>query len=382
MHTMKPTRATVALLTIVLALATALTLIGTAVTLADGPAVSKSSDGNLAVVRRFYAALNAAIATGDVSGLEAVVGAEFVGGQAGGQSGEHVSLAERLLVLHTARPDLWLRVEDAIADGDRVVARIAFEGLAEPSTGVAGLVAVPAADSPLWSAGERLRIADGRVVAYEGIVLALGTPRAVLDGVVAPPSGAQGTLGLARLTVPSGAQVFLTGVGGSVYAVEEGALEVQLAGEPRRLEAGDAISVPAREAFVVRSLGPDPATLLVVSLQSATMPWPPFSAEGDLRAVSLGEAAIVPSRVGLPGSARSSVLRVSLVAGRYALPLGAAGPSLVAVETGTALMTDAAGAPAMLAAGTAALQAPGATLDVQPAGDEPLTLLILTLSPA
>jgi quercetin dioxygenase-like cupin family protein len=112
------------------------------------------------------------------------------------------------------------------------------------------------------------------------------------------------------------------------------------------------------------------------------MPWPPFSADGDAGAVSLGDASIVPSRVGLPGAVRASVARVTLPAGRYGLPMGPKGPSFVTVESGTALVTDSAGTPATLSAGTAAIHAAGATLDVQAAGDEPLTLLILTLSPA
>ena len=76
----------------------------------------------------FYAALNTVIATGDVSGLEAMVGAGLLAPETGAQSGDSMPLAERLRVLHAARSDLWLRVEDMIADGDRIVHGLPSQG--------------------------------------------------------------------------------------------------------------------------------------------------------------------------------------------------------------------------------------------------------------
>src|SRR5688572_25149517 len=76
-RSMKPNRAVVALIVIVLALTTALTLVGTAVTLADTPAAAGRSTADIEVVRRFYDAVNTAIATGDLTALDAVVGPDL-----------------------------------------------------------------------------------------------------------------------------------------------------------------------------------------------------------------------------------------------------------------------------------------------------------------
>src|SRR5262245_29210537 len=113
MSAMKPTRATVAVISLVLTLATALTLTVTAVTLAS-PRSSTDAPASLAIVRPFYAALNRAIATGDLGDLEALVAPDVTvdGDGAAGLDG----LRQRLLDLHATRPGLWLSLDETLVD--------------------------------------------------------------------------------------------------------------------------------------------------------------------------------------------------------------------------------------------------------------------------
>lgn len=73
----------------------------------------------------FYAAFN----TGDVDSLDRVFAADWRDntlppGRAPGLAG----MKQALLFLRTIVPDLSCRVEDFLVDGDKVVARVVFEG--------------------------------------------------------------------------------------------------------------------------------------------------------------------------------------------------------------------------------------------------------------
>jgi hypothetical protein len=439
---MQPTRAVVTVLTIVLAIATAVTLVGTAVTLADTPSGSSREDENLAVVRRFYAAVNAALATGELGSLDAVVSPDFIVGEATAAGARGLpALSDHLQALHAARPALWVRIEEAIADGDQVVVRVAFDGLDVPA-GPDGLIAVPAPDSSVWAAGDRFRLAEGRIVAYDGLALALAPGRTVLDAVVEPPAIGRAWLGLARLTVVPGASATApAGTGPATYLVEAGIVAIRLAGpdgvlgEERRLIAGDQVDIPVGVSFALRNPSTAPATLLAAGLVSAGAPWPPrfdlpqanpiaavppelrtqFSQEPALKvtalppvavpvaSTSLGRAQVVPGRLGLSGPIRLGVSRLEPAPGRTLLSLAGAGPALLTAEVGQALVSasDAAadlvsaeaqvvpaapgaagGGSVVLTDGRAALSEGGGSIAVQATGEGPLALLVLTLGPA
>lgn len=80
---------------------------------------------NKAVLRPFYAAFN----TGRVDELDTVFDAAWRDntlppGRAPGLAG----IKQAVLFLRSIVPDLSCRVEDLLADGDKVVARVVFEG--------------------------------------------------------------------------------------------------------------------------------------------------------------------------------------------------------------------------------------------------------------
>src|SRR5688500_2540489 len=129
-------RRPVLLLACLVALATGVALIGAGLTVTTpdrgtGPLdlPSDAAESDAAVVRRFYAAVNTALAAGDPASLTALLAPDFADRTANpGRAGTREDLVRHVLALRAAFPDLWLTVEDVRADGDRVVARVRAEG--------------------------------------------------------------------------------------------------------------------------------------------------------------------------------------------------------------------------------------------------------------
>ena len=88
-----------------------------------------SAEENKALVRRGYEALNELLRTGDATALEQLAAADFVDhnpspGQGPGLQGVKESFA----LLRSAFPDAQLSVEDLVAEGDKVAARVTVRG--------------------------------------------------------------------------------------------------------------------------------------------------------------------------------------------------------------------------------------------------------------
>src|SRR5215212_206416 len=85
-----------------------------------------AASGNTEVIRRFYAAANETIATGDTTALRAVVAPHFVDQDpVPGMKPDRSGLEGYLAVLHAGVPDTELWLEALVADGDRAIARVA-----------------------------------------------------------------------------------------------------------------------------------------------------------------------------------------------------------------------------------------------------------------
>src|SRR5918994_2108536 len=92
-------------------------------------ALPASASGNTELIRRFYAAANETIATGDTTALHAVVAPHFVDqdpvpGMKPGRAG----LEGYLAALHTMVPDTELLVEAVVAGGGQAMGRVAGGG--------------------------------------------------------------------------------------------------------------------------------------------------------------------------------------------------------------------------------------------------------------
>ena len=115
------------------------------------------SDVNKALVRRIYDAFN----TGNLEILDAVLGVNIIDhnpfpGQPQGIAG----VKQLIMILRSAFPDFHITVEDMVAEGDKVVARVVTQG-----THQGEFMGIPATGKEVTQTGiEILRIAGGKVV--------------------------------------------------------------------------------------------------------------------------------------------------------------------------------------------------------------------------
>ena len=399
---------------------------------------------NEEIVRRFYAAVNDAVRTGDLSLLDhvAVTKKDHMPGAAGIEC----DVRCRASALHRLDPDVRLQVDDMLVDRDRIVARLSVQTNNRPA--FLGL-ALQGALAP-WAPVDFLRVADGQIVEVQpaGDLPTLVEPlaRTALETVPAAPY----RLGLVRLTLEPSAALPALSAGGPMFLfVESGTLvvhvdqpsRVQRAGrtdDPGQeellaagaitLSPGEGIALGADTGYTLRSIGNEAAVVLsaatlagdggptnrwgrartldeilfnpgesdVVAQTSAPTPWPPgvqseLIADGIIRSRPTESASIGLTRLTLTSNAALPVHDIS-------------GAELLVVETGSAIIDlvngDGAVRPKMGASlartplrggrsahgtavsirGSAVLQ-PGASAGVRNVADESLVLLILTVEP-
>jgi predicted ester cyclase len=419
---------------------------GTALLLAvvtEVPATARSDSvaENEAIARRFYAAVNDAVRTGDLSLLDHVMVAHT----------DHMpdtveTVCEvrcRVSALHRLAPDVRLQIDDLLVDGERVAAHLSIRGNDRPV--LLGLVLQ--GDLAPWGPVDFLRVNDGKIVEVQpaadlpSLVEPLG--RAALKSVPTAPY----RLGLVRLTLePSTAIPALSTEGPVFLLVERGTLivhvnqpsRVQMAGpvgNPGRdelraagaitLSSGERIALDANTGYALRSTGNEAAVVLSAAALAgeggptnrwvrarsfeeilfnpgerevvqtgASSSWPP-GVRSDLLAYGIIKTRPVES-------ATLELTRVTL-APNAALPVHDTSAEMLAVDSGTAVdlvagdgairprpralqktiwtqRGSSARNPRLTEGGAAVLQ-PGSSLGVRNVGNERLVLLILTLEP-
>ena len=426
-------------LTIVLAVATAVALLGTAATVGDPllRADATLAAGNAAVARRFYAAIGEALRTGDASALDAAASPDLTLHRRNGDSERGLDVLRRhLAVLHGTGAGFSLRVEEVVADGHRVVARAEVSPLGGDT-----LLGIPEADPATRDPSESLRIVDGRVVEYAGVIADLAVAEPMLAGMVEAPPPGLAWFGLARVILPPGAQVpLVVGSGPVLYAVAEGTLAARFdgdgevsravgAGAPAasnpedradavRLGPGDRLALGAGVAHGLRGAAATPTTVLAAAILPAAAVAPsPYADYATTPGVP--PSAALPLPLGLPGweppawpdgiavepliGARPAVLpagsfeqvriavgRLVLPPGRYRLAGAGRGPTILAAEAGRAILavvsdptdgTPAVDGLSVLAAGEATDRASGGRVVVHNVDARPLVVLVLTATP-
>ncbi|HZA92884.1 MAG TPA: ester cyclase, partial [Gemmatimonadales bacterium] len=166
---------------------------------------------NEEIVRRFYAAVNDAVRTGDLSLLDHV--AVTKKDQMPGAAGIECDVRCRVSALHRLDPDVRLQVDDMLVDGDRIVARLSVQTNNRPA--FLGL-ALQGALAP-WAPVDFLRVADGQIVEVQpaGDLPTLVEPlaRTALETVPAAPYW----LGLVRLTLEPSAALPALSAGGPMF---------------------------------------------------------------------------------------------------------------------------------------------------------------------
>ena len=431
-------RSSVLLLTLILALATALALLAAGSALGDAQLPAPTRSEQRSVVFRFYDAVNLALRTGDGSGLAEAVADDLVTHDAFGVGQDRRWLEHRLAELRAADPSAQLVVEDLVVEGDRAAVRVRAQGGRD-----ATFLGMPVDPQPAaWAPIDLLRVADGKVAERWAVgdagVLLRPVLRAELDARAADAA----SLGLARFTVAPGAVASgATNPTPVLFAVEAGALRVRVEGpapptpasapatgragwadQPagRVLRPGDALVVPAGARFELGNDGQTPAVALAAALTAALVrpgavlhaAWPPGAGREGLagwppgvtvRTLATGPVMSLP-----PGPLAVAVGRLTVAPGTALPPHAARGVELLAVESGRlglaatapsavfdrghastpspggteGIAPDGSGSEAELTRAAAAALYGGAVASLRAIGADPLVVWVVTVTPA
>ena len=375
--------------------------VAAALLLPSGPAPAIVATGSAETVRRFYAAANNVIATGDPAPIREVVSPQFVDadplpGVPPGRSG----LEAYLLGLHAAEPETRLEAEEVIAAGDRVVARV---GVRDGSDAAGPDGAIADRSAP-WSAVESFRVAGRHIVERRAGADELALVRTVAEATLAFVVPAPRVVTIKRFTFDPGARWDVIPVGPRLLVLEAGGLRLdrdggqsQTVSQPVVLAEGGSVVAGAGDRYSATNFGSGVARLLVVTFavpvasSSWAMPDDAFLSGVTTRTLAGGEATEIGA-----GSATVSVARATL--GRDAkLSLSSVeGPILVAFDAGEADITawgtawlrrgedgmSAMTDEATLAAGDGLLLQPDGLVALHGAGTEAVELLIVTVREA
>lgn len=132
------------------------------------------------------------------------------------------ALRRQCATLRAVEPGLSLRVEEVIADGQRGVAGVSLDGLRGASRLGQRKTGLPAA-----APSDRLRVANGRVVEYSGVLAELVVPEPLMTERVAVPRATKAWVEISRLTLQRGA-VFCSQLFGGPLVCAGEAGEVEL----------------------------------------------------------------------------------------------------------------------------------------------------------
>jgi predicted ester cyclase/quercetin dioxygenase-like cupin family protein len=399
------------LVSCVLALATGLALLGLAELLmppsAGGTAPNLEAVADAASVRRLYAGIDGALASGNLAPLDTVLAPSFVDHAAApGRPATRIGFEQELVALRTLFPALRLTVVDLVTQGDEVVARVNAEH-ATPAT----FLDIPLpADWPVWETIDVFRLVDGRVVERWGG----DAPTASLDPF--PPASLtlspdMPTLTAMRVTIAPGGTGAAPGtVGPTLYWVVSGAPAATLdaiyapraevihgpdqpdAGTPVPIAPGATVVLTAGDLvrfddtrYTLRNPGSIPAVVLAVT----TAATPLFGGTGTTGVTTVVLAA-VQVIAGRSDPTEVAVGRATLAAGAGIPMHRVVGTELVSVEAGTEALTIAEGTVSTggataetttLGEGDAKLVADGATEELRNNGDAPATVVVVAISP-
>jgi predicted ester cyclase len=424
-------RSTALLLTLGIALATALALLGTAAALSQPPVAVPHEASHREAVARFYVAVNLVLRTGDASVLAGVVVPGLVTHDArSGVDEDLTAFARHLAALRVADPSLQLAVEEVLLDGDRAAVRLRVHSR---RTGTFLGLPLDGRGAP-WPAIDLLRLAAGKVaerwaVGDPGVVLQPGVHARIDSG-----SNGVGVLGLARFRFAPGAGAAnVIDAAPVLIAVEAGTLRVRIAEPAQRPDAdrliersarpadhvlapGDAVVVAGRARFELRNEAATLAVALVVApsddlaragavLQGGRVSGPARGRPGWPAGLTVATLAVAPAGALPPGPVAVAIGRATLGPRASLPPHAVAGVEFLAVASGR-LGLVAMGLPAIVDQGDGLAPSPsgsagggpqsevgltpgdavalsgGAVAALRNVGTGPLVVWVVTISPA
>jgi predicted ester cyclase len=402
------------------------------------PGADASSDEEV-TVRRYYAGINEAVRTGNLSLLDSVLAEEREGEPTTGSS--PCPIRCQVATLHRLAPQSRLAIDEVTVAGDRVAVRLHIDGDETPE--LMGLPLV--GDLAPWPSHEVLHVAGGRVIearpADGRLAQIEPLARAAVEGIPAAPY----RLGLVRLALDSDALMPKLMTRGPVMLLVEqgvaaarfdrpaivrsrshpdGTAREQIVSWAATLSPGDQLVLSGDTNYELRGSGNETAVLL----SAVVHPGDQGISNRWIRARSLDEIVFMPEApthvatssapASWPPGVRSELLVDGVIIGRLApaarlemarltiqpdaaLPIHeTGGAEAIVVERGSSLVDLVHGdgairpAPDMSLAkappqgksaritrgGIAVLQA-GASTGIRNSGDDPLTLLILAIVP-
>jgi predicted SnoaL-like aldol condensation-catalyzing enzyme len=376
------------------------------------------SAANAAVVRRFYAAVNTALGTGDVTPIGQLVAADFVDhAPPPGVAPDRTGLIGYLKTLHATEPDLWLTAVDLVAQGDRVAALVRAEGT--NGTPVPGF---PPLAGRVWSTLDLFRVESGRIVEHWADDTGRANVEPLLAVTVPVESPSTKLVEVGRLTYPplatgsywaSGPTVLFFRAGDLVIDHDristDAATVVGTAtgsrplppGESASLNLGDAVVLGRRSRYRIRNDGPTTAVVLTVWAGNPGGPTVASADAGTVQGTPRPSATYESLAGGVPAILPAD--RATVTIGRIALTPGAAvarhrvaNAELAVVESGSVALTVTDGhawereapdasinqmADSPLPSGAGIALDAGATVAYRPAGSEQVTMLLIAIGP-
>lgn len=396
-----PSRPTL-LLACILALATALTLLGASLAFIDRSAPPPPVDEDvvdtgavIAVAHHFYAAVNDVLRTGDPAPLATIIAPDLVEHHGRADASGAEGLVRTLLAERATWPGMRLLVDEIRATGPDEVA-VWVHAVASPGVSVLGFTVTALLES--WGPMELLRIADERIAERwaNGGESLLIEPLGQLPPV---DTEDQTVMTVERRTYSLGAADELVGgIAPRLLYVEAGTVQVtgsQPSGtNPSSLAAGGVLVIEGDTT--VTNAGPEPAMVVI-----ATTIRPP--SDGGLYFLESPPQAITSEVSTIELTVLDTTAAVPATFGRITLEPGAtltrdvdAGPTVILVERGTSWVAPIDGRvrvitsdgglhqrnPAQSIVPGEMVLLPVGTLGTWQAGEaEPVSLLVVTTGP-
>jgi SnoaL-like domain len=417
-----------AFLTTLLTVATAVALFASGWIMATPAVADPRPDTTAAVVRDFYAAVNATIRTGDTAALESAMDEHVIThGPLATIAPDRAGLIHYLSSLHENDPYLALDVTEISMTGDRAVVDVRVLGAAEGA-----FLGSSLRDVPLWSTVDAFRIGNRRVLEFWSDATGLALLESQTSVPVAFERPLDRQLTLDHVTIAPEEKLIAAGQAELRWLLAEtDHISVTTTPNPEedwatptaapsshetRLHAGELLALPMWSRTEVRNTEVEPASLLVLTVAEPPEEVPYYEQNPQSAVTASGAISGWPIwRTGLSlrqGGATITTLtgnyttaipedqtvlavaRVTLAPGAVLTGIALTGPCLLAVDSGT-LDLFASGEPAQiyqgkpdyldagtLAAETGALLPIGAIANLHNPGVDPTVVTLIAILPA
>ncbi|HEY8447769.1 MAG TPA: nuclear transport factor 2 family protein [Thermomicrobiales bacterium] len=390
----------------------------------SGVAFAPTASSTLtSTIERFYVAVNGALTSGSQEEVEAFLAPDFLDHDpVPGSAPDRAGFLATLEALHAAGPAIDLRVEEVVADGDRVAVRLRVRADQSQS-------ALLQCSGAPWPATEVFRLASGRIVERWADSGGRGVITPVLAVNLPPSVGELTDITLTRKTVghiPAvNRDVLFGSTGPTIVFVEDGALSITMdrRSDPavvRRIgggaetlapeketviKSGESLILPAGSHYRVSSAGPNPAHILTIALypvisahQTAVAsnrgPAEPYGT--PVTAVTEFQMLAMALSVRLPDPMTIRLVRVALSPGLQILPHPVSRAELLSLTTGellSDLRNDAGYVYSQDHEGNGLVENPsliagqglyvdaGSTVEYTAIGSEPATFWLVVITP-